>query len=58
MSNLLLGKSGGQLLAVLERMEWLGVSGNDTHLYMCLVMKEKSDAIKKNIAYKLEMLGP
>ena len=49
MSNMLLGKSGGQLLIAPERMDQ---STNDAQLWMYLVvMKVKFDAIKNNIAY-------
>ena len=48
--NMLLGKSEGQLLMAPERMEMLGQSGNDAQLWMCLVLKVKSNAIKNNIA--------
>ena len=41
------GKSGGQLLIAPERMKWLGQSGNNAQLWMCLVVKVKSDAIKE-----------
>ena len=37
LSNMLLGKSGGQLPIVPERMKRLGQSRNDTQLWMCLV---------------------
>ena len=47
---MLLVKSGGQLLIVPERMKWLGESGNNTQLWICLVLKVKSDAIKNNMA--------
>ena len=47
MSNILLGKSEGQLLIAPERMKWLGQSGNDAKLQMCLVMKVKSDGCYK-----------
>ena len=47
-SNMLLGKSRGQILIAPVRM--LGQSGNDTQLWMCLVVKVKSNAIKNNIA--------
>ena len=50
-SNMLLGKSGGQLLIAPERMKRLGQSRNDTQLWMCLVVKVKSNAIKNNIAW-------
>ena len=33
-------------------------SGNDTQWWMCLAVKVKSDAIKKNIAQEPGMLGP
>ena len=49
-SNILLGKSRGQLLTAPERMKQLGQSRNDTQLWMCLVVKAKSDAVKNNIA--------
>ena len=47
-SNMLPGKSGGQLLIAPERMKWLGQRSNDTQLWMCLVMKVKSDAINNS----------
>ena len=47
---MLLGKSGGQLLIVPERMKQLGQSRNDAVLWMCLVVKVKSDAVKNDIA--------
>ena len=47
---MLLRKSGGQLLTPPERMKQLGQSGNDAQLWMCLVMKVKSDAVKNSIA--------
>ena len=31
-----------------ERMKWLGQSGNNTQLWMCLGVKLKSDAVKDN----------
>ena len=49
-SSVLLGKSGGQILIAPERMKWLGQSGNDAQLWVCLVMKLKSNAIKNNTA--------
>ena len=45
-----LGKSGGQLLIGPERMMWLGKSGNNAQLWMCLVVKVKSDVVKNNTA--------
>ena len=49
-SNMLLGKSGGQLPLTPERMNWLDQSGNDTQLWIYLVTKVKSDAVKNSIA--------
>ena len=49
-SNMLLGKSRGQLLTAPERMKQLGQSGNDTQLWMCLLVKVKSNAVKNDIA--------
>ena len=45
-SNVLLGKNGRQLLIASVRINWLGQSGNDTKLWMWLVVKVKSDAVK------------
>ena len=45
-SNVLLGKNGRQLLIASVRMNWLGQSENDTKLWMWLVEKVKSDAVK------------
>ena len=53
---MLLGKSRGQILIGPVRM--LGQSGNDTQLWMRLVVKAKSNSIKNNIAQKPGMLGP
>ena len=44
---MLLGKSRGEALIAPERTKRLGQSGNDAKLWMCLVMKVKSDAVKK-----------
>ena len=52
------GKSGGKSLIAPERMKRLGQSGNDAQLWMCLVVKVKSKAIKNNISYEPGMLGP
>ena len=49
-SNILLGKNGGQLKRPPERMKQMGQSRNDAQLWMCLMMKVKSDAVKNNIA--------
>ena len=48
-SNMLMGKNGEELLIAPERMKRLGQNRNDNQLWMCLVMKVKSNAIK-NIA--------
>ena len=45
-SNMLIGKSGGQLLIAPERMKQLGQRRNDAQLWICLVVKVKSDAVK------------
>ena len=44
------GESLGQLLIAPERMKWLSQSRNDAQLWMCLMVKVKSDAVKKSIA--------
>ena len=44
---MLLGKNGE---IAPERMKRLGQSKNDAQLWMCVVMKVKSDAIKNNTA--------
>ena len=49
-SSTLLGKSRRQLLIAPERMKRLGQSGKDAELWMCLVVKVKSDAVKNDIA--------
>ena len=46
-SNMLLVKSREKLLIAPERMKWLEQSGNNVQLWMCLVVKVKSDAVKK-----------
>ena len=48
-SNMLLGMSRRQLLTAPERMKQLGQSGNNTQLWMCLVVKVKYDAVRNNI---------
>ena len=48
--DMLLEKRGGQLLLAPERIKRLGQSGNITKLWMCLVVKVNSDAVKNNIA--------
>ena len=58
LSNMLLGKSGGQLMIASERMKRLGQSGNDAQWWMCLVVKVKSDAVKNNTAQETGTLHP
>ena len=48
LSNMLLGKSGGQLLTA-PRMKQLGQSINNTQLWVCLLVKAKSDDVKELI---------
>ena len=48
------GDSEGQLLIAPERMKHLGQSGNNTQLWMCLVMKVKSDAVRTVLHRNLE----
>ena len=54
-SNMLLGKSEDKAP---ERMKTLSQNGKDTQLWMCLVMKVKSDAVKNKIAWEPGKLGP
>ena len=56
--QMLLGKSGGHLLTAIERMKWLDQSRSDPQLWMYLVMKEKFNAVKKNIKKESGMLYP
>ena len=51
-------KSGGQLLRAPKRMKQLDQSRNDTQLWLCVVVKVKSDAVKNNITKEPGMLGP
>ena len=51
-SNMLLGKRGGQLIITPGRMKRLGQSRIiflEAQLWMCLVVKVKVDAVKNNI---------
>ena len=41
-----------------EGMKRLSQRGNETQLWICLVVKVKSKAVKNNIAQELEMLDP
>ena len=56
-SSALLEKSRGQLLIASGRMKKLGQSGNDVQLWMCLMVKVQSNAVKNNIAEDPGMLG-
>ena len=47
---MILGKDRRQLLIVPERMKCLGQSGNDAQLWIYLVVKVKSSAVKGNNA--------
>ena len=55
MSNMLLGKSRE---IASQRMKGLGQSRSDTQLWVCLVVKVKSDAVKSSFAKEPGMLGP
>ena len=55
--NMLLRKSLGQLPIAPDRMKWLSQSRNNAQLWMCLVVKVRSDAVKQNIAQEPGMLG-
>ena len=57
-SHVLPEKNRGQLVTAPERMKRIVQTGNDTQLWMCLVVKVKSDAVKNNIALEPGMLGP
>ena len=54
-SNMLLDKTGE---IAPNRMKRLGQRGNDAQLWICLVVKVKSDAVKNNVAKEPGMLGP
>ena len=45
-----LGKSRGQLLIAPKRVKRLSQSRNTTQLWMCLMVKVKSDAVNNKIA--------
>ena len=57
MSKILLAKSRGQLLIAAERMKQLEQSGNNTQIWMLLVVKVKSDAVENNIAQEPGIFG-
>ena len=48
--QMLLRESEGQLPVSPERMKWLSQIGNNTQLWMCLMVKLKFDAVKNNTA--------
>ena len=50
------GKQRRQLLIAPIRMKQLGQSRNNTQLWMCLMVKVKSNAVKNNIAQEPGML--
>ena len=39
-------------------MKWLDKSGNDAQLWMCLVVKVRSNAVKNSITQEPGMLDP
>ena len=49
-SDMLLAKTGGQLLIASERMKRMGQSRNNAQLWVCLVVKVKSDTVKNTTA--------
>ena len=49
-SHVLPEKNRGQLVTAPERMKRIVQTGNDTQLWMCLVVKVKLNAVKNNIA--------
>ena len=57
-SSMLLEKSGEQLLKVPVRMKQLVQSRTNAQLWMCLMVKVKSDAVKNNTAQEYGKLGP
>ena len=44
------GNSRGQLLTAPERKKWLGQTRNNAQLWVCLVVKVKSSAVRNDIA--------
>ena len=57
-SNMLLEKSEGQLLIAPERMKQLDQSRNNVQLWMCLVVKVESEAVKNNNSQDSGTLSP
>ena len=53
---IMLLKKSGEIAP--EGMKRLSQSDKNTQLWMCLVVKVKSDALKNNTAWKAGMLGP
>ena len=51
---MLLEKSGDQLLIAPEKNKEAVQSQNDAQLWLCLVVKVKSNAVKNNITLELE----
>ena len=50
MSNVLVGKDRGQLSEKKKKERKVGPKQNNTQLWMCLVVKVKTDAVKNNTA--------
>ena len=57
-SSMLVGKSRWQLIIAPERGKQMGQSRNDAQLYICLVVKVKSDAVRNKTAQEPGMLVP
>ena len=57
-SSMLVGKSRRQLIIAPERGKQMGQSRNDAQLYICLVVKVKSDAVRNKTAQEPGMLVP
>ena len=55
---MLVGKSRQQLIIAPERGKQMGQSRNDAQLYICLVVKVKSDAVRNKTAQEPGMLVP
>ena len=53
-SNMLLGNNRGQLLIATERMKKMGQTRNNTQLWICLVVKVKSNIQRKILHRNLE----
>ena len=52
------GKEQRQLLTAPERMKQQGQRGNNMQLWMCLLVKVKSDAVMNKTTWEAGMLGP